>query len=156
MRSVIVWVYVCGIMLSFLPVSFAEELQVTSYYPAPYGSYRELTTTSNTYLAADSGSVGIGTRTPQAKLDVNGNVVVNGTIIAAAGLQGALMGWCRCSHGLLGYNECESLSPASCTTPGLTPIVPCQCPPGYRQKLIGGHWFEPPSLTELFYSCYKE
>ena len=61
--------------------SIAEEITLTTYYPAPYGEYEELrankfavgstatmpttdgefTTIGNTYLATDSGNVGIGT-----------------------------------------------------------------------------------------------
>lgn len=60
--------------------AWAEELTITSYYPAPYGVYKELTTTADTYLAVDSGYVGIGTRTPSSKLDVNGNLHVSGNL----------------------------------------------------------------------------
>ena len=50
----------------------AGEVKLTTYYPAPYGEYKTVKTTSNTYLATDSNSnVGIGTSSPQAKLDVN-------------------------------------------------------------------------------------
>ena len=51
--------------------SIAEEtITLTTYYPAPYGAYEELTTTGNTYLATDSGSVGIGTTNPGGPLEV--------------------------------------------------------------------------------------
>ena len=59
-----------------------ETIEISTYYPAPYGSYAELTTTSNTSLATDTGSVGIGTTNPQAKLEVGGGIKVgfdNGT-----------------------------------------------------------------------------
>lgn len=59
----------------FLIPSFAqttETIQIDTYYPAPYGSYAELTTTNNTYLATEGGNVGIGTTDPQAKLEVTG------------------------------------------------------------------------------------
>jgi hypothetical protein len=58
----------------------AEDITLTTYYPAPYGVYEELTTTGNTYLATTSGkNVGIGlatTDTIQNKLDVEGNVAI--------------------------------------------------------------------------------
>lgn len=62
----------------FCGLAFGQEesLTVTTYYPSPYGSYRELSTTSKATLAtndptADTNSrVGIGTNNPQAKLHV--------------------------------------------------------------------------------------
>ena len=53
-----------------------ETIEIATYYPAPYGAYAELTTTGNTSLATDTGSVGIGTTSPQAKLDVDGGIKV--------------------------------------------------------------------------------
>ncbi|OGR52803.1 MAG: hypothetical protein A2049_06780 [Elusimicrobia bacterium GWA2_62_23] len=56
----------------------SETLQLTTYYPAPYGGYVSILTTGNTYLARDSGTVGIGfpaSVTPRRKLDVNGEIV---------------------------------------------------------------------------------
>ncbi len=50
-----------------------EQLTITTYYPSPYGSYSELTTSGNTHLATASGNVGIGTTSPVAKLQVMGN-----------------------------------------------------------------------------------
>jgi hypothetical protein len=52
-----------------------ESFTITTYYPSPYGSYNELTTYSNTYLATTSGNVGIGTTGPGAKLEVSGGDV---------------------------------------------------------------------------------
>src|SRR3989338_6133209 len=61
------------------PQSATEEtITITTYYPAPYGSYAELSTTGNTYLATEGGRVGIGTMTPDAKLEVNGQVKITG------------------------------------------------------------------------------
>jgi len=61
--------------LTLFSFVFSEEsMTITTYYPSPYGSYNELTTTGNTYLATTSGSVGIGTvnPSPSARLDVKG------------------------------------------------------------------------------------
>jgi len=66
-------------VLGFGATLIAEEITLTTYYPAPYGAYNELTTTGNTYLATTSGKVGIGllaTDTIQNKLDVEGSVAI--------------------------------------------------------------------------------
>lgn len=48
----------------------SESVTLTTYYPAPSGVYTQMITTTNTYLARDSGKVGIGTTSPGANLDV--------------------------------------------------------------------------------------
>lgn len=68
--------------LALFSLAFSEEsITITTYYPSPYGSYNELSTTGDTYLAIDSGSnVGIGTTSPLSKLYIEGEAisVVNG------------------------------------------------------------------------------
>jgi len=96
---------ITGIFLwvSLFSFSFAEEkLTITTYYPSPYGTYRELRaqrivigddytsgseycwegTCTNT-IDADAdlvvqGNVGIGTITPSEKLEVSGNIKLSG------------------------------------------------------------------------------
>jgi hypothetical protein len=51
-----------------------ETLTITTYYPAPYGGYVSILTTGNTWLARDTGNVGIGTANPTKKLDVIGSI----------------------------------------------------------------------------------
>ncbi len=68
-------IFVGILLFSGLSLCFAEDsVTITTYYPSPYGSYNELTTTSNTYLATDEGNVGIGTVNPSQKLEVQGNI----------------------------------------------------------------------------------
>jgi hypothetical protein len=54
-------------LASFIQADQPEKFTITTYYPSPYGSYKELTTTGDTYLATGgSGNVGIGTTAPKA------------------------------------------------------------------------------------------
>ncbi len=61
-----------------------EKFTITSYYPSPGGNYNELTTTGNTYLAATSGNVGIGTTDPQGLLQV-GISPAPGLVVVSSG-----------------------------------------------------------------------
>jgi len=54
---------VMGLLFSASSVVMAEDITLTTYYPAPRGVYEEIRTTNNTYLASLAGSVGIGTAT---------------------------------------------------------------------------------------------
>jgi len=73
--------FACSLLMSALvqprPAA-AEALTLTTYYPAPYGTYLELRTTRDAYLAymQASDKVGIGTTQPQSKLSVRGNMSV--------------------------------------------------------------------------------
>jgi len=71
--------FLCVVLLMGI-YSMAEDITLTTYYPAPYGAYEELSTTGNTYLATDSGkNVGMGlatTETIKNKLDVKGSVAI--------------------------------------------------------------------------------
>ncbi|MBU1912435.1 MAG: hypothetical protein KKB22_02735 [Candidatus Omnitrophica bacterium] len=76
-------------LLGFGVTLMAEDITLTTYYPAPYGAYDELTTTGNTYLATTSGNVGIGTTTPGTyKLNVTGTV--NATAYSVGTTAGAV------------------------------------------------------------------
>ncbi len=80
-------------ILGFLLANFVfaqEQLTVTTYYPSPYGVYKELKTTSNSYFAVEDGSVGIGTDSPAAKLDVEGGIKIGNTNLCNASRAGTL------------------------------------------------------------------
>ncbi len=72
MRKIIVFTAV--ILCLGAGLCFAQEtITFTTYYPSPAGVYKNLTTTEDTYLATDTGSVGIGTTSPSRKLHIKGD-----------------------------------------------------------------------------------
>ena len=68
-----------------VPELASESVTLTTYYPAPSGIYAQLITTGNTYLARDSGSVGIGNTAPAYKLDIGGNEHVSTNLVVDNG-----------------------------------------------------------------------
>lgn len=73
-------------LITIIKVIESETLQITTYYPAPYGAYVSILTTGDTWLARDWGNVGIGTASPGQKLDVfGGNIRVDGEVISTLG-----------------------------------------------------------------------
>lgn len=66
------------ILLGMVPELGSESVTLSTYYPAPSGIYTQMITTQNTFLARDGGNVGVGTTNPQSKLDINGDMAVNG------------------------------------------------------------------------------
>ena len=73
--------------------AFAEEVKLSTYYPSPYGSYKNLDSSSDTHLATTSGKVGIGTAGPKFLLDVGGtpaNTNVSTVGIRATNVEPAL------------------------------------------------------------------
>ena len=113
------------------PQSATEEtITITTYYPAPYGSYAELSTTGNTYLATEGGRVGIGTMTPGAKLEVNGRVKITG---GSPGMGKVLT---SDNDGLADWQEGGKVSLSylgSCTT-----AETCSCGKGEKIMLLMG------------------
>jgi hypothetical protein len=80
-RRTFVWAAAALLMCCAANEGVSESLTLTTYYPAPTGTYQRLITTGgsggpagNTILARDNGSVGIKTSNPGALLDVNGPV----------------------------------------------------------------------------------
>ncbi|GEM_PF-2529025 len=85
MRQTIKGWLVMGVLLGTIAYAIADDLSVTTYYPSPRGVYQELRATGNTYLATQSGNVGIGLTNPASKL-----VVAPGSL--GPGAVGALFG----------------------------------------------------------------
>ena len=77
-------------ILGFGATLMAEDITLTTYYPAPYGAYDELSTTGATNLATTSGNVGIGTTSGGAKFDVAGTIRAKD--VFAAGGQNLIIG----------------------------------------------------------------
>jgi hypothetical protein len=81
------------ILIAFLvPAAYAGSMDLTTYYPAPYGEYQELRSTGNSYFATTTGNVGIGTVTPGGRLSIvqdmtMGNDVTDGSF--QLGIHGA-------------------------------------------------------------------
>ncbi|MHB2025803.1 MAG: hypothetical protein ACYCPQ_04075 [Elusimicrobiota bacterium] len=73
------WLMACGFLAALAVEVSPESMTLNTYYPAPSGIYTNMITTQQTYLARDSGNVGVGTTVPNGKLDVEGvgNVVLN-------------------------------------------------------------------------------
>lgn len=121
----------------------AESLTMTTYYPAPFGGYAKLLTTSDTFLARDGGSVGIGTTSPaaNAKLDVNGNIY--GSNVFANGDK--VLTRISCPDGKLactisGNTLTITLAPLTCT--GCTPSAAAVCGQSTSGKDSCGNYCE--------------
>ena len=77
-RGRLFWGLLAGAALFGSGYLAAEGGTVSTAYPAPSGVYKKLLTLGSTILARDAESVGIGTAAPTAKLDVNGQVRIQG------------------------------------------------------------------------------
>ncbi|MFC1522634.1 hypothetical protein ACFL6Y_09515 [Elusimicrobiota bacterium] len=81
-----VLIAICFGFLIYGTTIIAEKLTLTSYYPSPYGVYKELRSTKKTLLATtpittDANSmVGIGTTNPTSKLYVLGDTHIEGRL----------------------------------------------------------------------------
>lgn len=70
--------FVVALLLGTTAYAMAEEIALTTYYPSPRGVYQELRTTGNTYLATQSGNVGIGTIDPRKALHIRASGLIDG------------------------------------------------------------------------------
>ncbi len=77
------WILV-GLLLGTAAYAVAEDVTLTTYLPSPRGMYNELRTIGNTYLAVQTGNVGVGTANPTAKLEVATDAATTGLVIKGA------------------------------------------------------------------------
>lgn len=82
----------------------AESVEMTTYYPAPSGTYQRITTTNQTVLARDGGSVGVGLAAPARKLDVAGDARMTALV-----LQPQTAAPATPVEGMLYFNETDRL-----------------------------------------------
>jgi hypothetical protein len=102
LKNIAMFLVVAFIILSVSYYVFSEDITITTYYPSPYGSYRELRAQNmsigQNYSTSDycwppascshpinrtadlvvEGSTGIGIFDPHNMLEVNGTVVIGG------------------------------------------------------------------------------
>ncbi len=75
-----------GLLATVAQEVASESVSLSTYYPAPSGVYTDLISTSNAYLARDSGFLDVGTNSPLAagvKMAVLGGKVGIGTVAPA-------------------------------------------------------------------------
>lgn len=72
------------LVLALVPGIYAGKVELTTYYPAPSGEYQSLNSTEGSNFATASGNVGIGTTSPNAKLDVAGEIKVGNSQVGCS------------------------------------------------------------------------
>jgi hypothetical protein len=125
-----------------------REFQLTTYYPAPHGDYKNINTTEDARLATSSGSVGIGTTSPHkdAKLEVNNTLRLTPVTGNAAAQKGGAEGAIRYSKdagganvgGLL-YKNASGWMPLAGTSQGQGTVVTRWNHAGTQMALNGGY-----------------
>ena len=72
-----------AILASTKDTSSTEQVQLTTYYPAPSGVYQQMMTTENAYLSTGSGVTDVGTTGNNGyKFFVNGTAGTNNSLTA--------------------------------------------------------------------------
>lgn len=68
------WIFAVCLVLAALLV-WADEMIFITYYPAPVGAYKSVTTTGETALARDGGAVTVGSAVSAANLTLAGSML---------------------------------------------------------------------------------
>ncbi|MBU1113322.1 MAG: hypothetical protein KKH93_05555 [Candidatus Omnitrophica bacterium] len=120
-----------------------ENITVTTYYPAPYGVYKELKTTGNTSLAVSPNSqLGVGTESPSVGGEQDLKLDVEGAIGAQHYCDASGNNCVEAPVGRFGGMFMRSLLfpfPGACIEPNPlyngTAWDRCHCPDGYTEEL---------------------
>lgn len=163
----------------FLHAQSNESIVITTYYPSPYGSYRDLSSyqvrvgSNPTYSNASEllnnfqngmiveGNVGIGMVNPGFKLDVDGDIHATGNI--CSDLDG---GKCLSSAGAVLFGGMYELFYCDSTCRLPNPVTgACSCPAGFIAAHASDMNFplDAPCGSQMFYQakgmiqyfCYK-
>jgi len=76
MHKKIFLVIFLGVFCLSLKSAYAGKVELSTYYPAPVGEYKNLNTTENTNLATKTGSVTVGTVTDPLPDPVHDNTMI--------------------------------------------------------------------------------
>ena len=140
--------------------AYAGKVELTTYYPAPYGEYKELTTTENAAFASTSGNVSVGSTTNHAVLAIDNTLTLAPVAGVASAQSGGTAGSLRYSSdaggsgvgGLLYKNSSDwqrlggavsdvvtasQGSPVTCDQPGGSSAIACDI---ISVSLAPGKW----------------
>ena len=94
------------LVLAMAPSAFAGKIELTTYYPAPFGEYKNINTTENTNLATTTGSVTVGTTAATLPDPSNDNTLILRPVSGNAAAQtGSVEGSLRYSRDARGTNS---------------------------------------------------
>ena len=66
------------LVLALAPSAYAGKVELTTYYPSPYGEYKNLSTTENAAFASASGTVKVGSTANHTVLAVDNTLACSG------------------------------------------------------------------------------
>lgn len=82
------------LVVALATAAYAGKVELTTYYPAPVGEYKNLSTTENAQFATTSGNVTVGSASNPAELVINNTLrlasVAGNATVQAGGDEGSL------------------------------------------------------------------